>query len=80
MVYGTYQSYLRRGIDHLRASLSDAKKEEYILGVKLVRGAYHTLEVSTHAKGIRDGAENEVPPVWMQKNETDATYNAVSTS
>ncbi|KAF9507110.1 hypothetical protein BS47DRAFT_1373974 [Hydnum rufescens UP504] len=77
LVYGTYQSYLRRGIDHLRTSLSDARKEGYILGVKLVRGAYHTLEISTHAKGMRDGAGNEVevPPVWTQRSETDATYN-----
>jgi len=77
LVYGTYQSYLRRGIDHLRTSLSEAKREGYTLGIKLVRGAYHTFEVSAHRNRISGASGNEVgvPPVWTRKNETDYTYN-----
>jgi len=78
LVFGTYQSYLRRGIAHLQSSISDAKKGGYTLGIKLVRGAYQPLELSFYAKGSskRVGNTDSEPPVWREKSLTDNTYNA----
>ncbi|KAG9003332.1 hypothetical protein FRB94_003216 [Tulasnella sp. JGI-2019a] len=45
LVYGTYQAYLCRNTMHLIRSLELAQKEKFILGVKLVRGAYHDQEL-----------------------------------
>lgn len=77
LVYGTYQAYLRRTPSHLAAALADAKVDNYALGVKLVRGAYHPHELSAHAApdkycSISSDAE---PPVWTSKSETDMCYN-----
>ncbi|KAG8859056.1 hypothetical protein FRB96_004626 [Tulasnella sp. 330] len=44
LVYGTYQAYLRRNTLHLLRNLELAQEENFILGVKLVRGAYHEQE------------------------------------
>ena len=49
--------------DHLQSCLRDAKRHGYALGVKLVRGAYHTQEQAA-ASGV----------VWTQKSETDECY------
>lgn len=62
---------------HLAAALADAKVDNYALGVKLVRGAYHPHELSAHAApdkycSISSDAE---PPVWTSKSETDMCYN-----
>jgi len=62
-VYATYQAYLQRNFDHLKKCLQDAKRDGYALGVKLVRGAYHTHEQAA-ASGV----------VWTQKSETDECY------
>lgn len=82
LVFGTYQSYLRRGLPHLQASLEDANKYNYVLGVKLVRGAYQPLEVATHKANYEKGSPtyrgDADAPVWYEKPDTDATYNAVS--
>jgi len=40
VVYNTYQAYLKSTPAQLAKHLADAKREEYTLGVKLVRGAY----------------------------------------
>lgn len=79
LVYGTYQSYLRRGVSHLQASIADAKKHGYMLGVKLVRGAYQPLEVSVHTNGAKSPEDHRAadPPVWCEKADTDDTYNSV---
>lgn len=59
---GTYQAYLRRNPAHLQASLDNAQKEGYILGVKLVRGAYHEQE----RKKWRDEGRGRFgkDPIW----------------
>ena len=78
-IYGTYQSYLRRALPHLALSLSDARKEGYMVGVKLVRGAYQGMEVDewrSRAGNNSNGGEGTVPPVWTVKADTDETYNA----
>ncbi|PFH48288.1 hypothetical protein AMATHDRAFT_150233 [Amanita thiersii Skay4041] len=84
LVYGTYQAYLRRTPGHLADALEDARKHNYSLGVKLVRGAYHPYEVAAHisAKSPSKGHEASMsispdpePPVWISKTETDTCYN-----
>ncbi|KAF5356255.1 hypothetical protein D9756_004340 [Leucocoprinus leucothites] len=77
LVYTTYQAYLRRTPSHLALSLEDARKNNYALGVKLVRGAYHPSEVAAHySKGSSLSiSPDELPPVWSKKDETDRCYN-----
>lgn len=80
LVYGTYQSYLRRGVPHLQACIADAKREGYMIGVKLVRGAYQPLELSVYEKQVAKGTwfGGSEPPVWTVKSDTDETYNKVT--
>lgn len=40
VVYGTYQAYLKSTPETLSQHLQEAKKKGFVLGVKLVRGAY----------------------------------------
>jgi proline dehydrogenase len=40
LVYGTYQAYAKRTPQVLAAHLEQARAEDFVLGVKLVRGAY----------------------------------------
>jgi len=70
--FGTY-----RTPSHLALSLEDARKNNFALGVKLVRGAYHPYEVAAHhSKGSSLSiSPDELPPVWAKKNETDRCYN-----
>ncbi|WWC94413.1 hypothetical protein V866_001255 [Kwoniella sp. B9012] len=72
LVYGTYQSYLRRNIQHLQRSLEHARQHEYCLGIKLVRGAYREQELQFWSDGRKEG----IPPVWSTKVETDICYNS----
>lgn len=44
LVFNTFQAYLRRTPMSLAASLERARKNNYALGVKLVRGAYYDQE------------------------------------
>ncbi|TFK28355.1 FAD-linked oxidoreductase [Coprinopsis marcescibilis] len=85
LVYATYQAYLRRTREHLAYSLRDAERNGYALGVKLVRGAYHPHELGAHAAARGGGADpaaksvsispDTLPPVWLEKGETDNTFN-----
>ncbi|KAF9466940.1 FAD-linked oxidoreductase-like protein [Collybia nuda] len=80
LIYGTYQAYLQRTPGHLAQSFADAKANNYALGVKLVRGAYHPHEIAAHA-GVSDKRSLSIspdpqPPVWMTKAETDQCYDA----
>ena len=64
--------------------MEDAKKGNYALGVKLVRGAYQPYEVEAHAKRhLRSNlsttkylsiSPEEDPPVFTEKEHTDAAY------
>ena len=40
VIYGTYQAYAKRTPGLLSQHLAEAKKNDFVLGVKLVRGAY----------------------------------------
>lgn len=72
VIYQTFQAYLRSTPHRLTSALAHAKSNGYTLGVKLVRGAYHPLEVAKHES---DPTKSGPPPVWSEKNETDACYN-----
>ena len=60
--------------------------EGYSLGVKLVRGAYHPHEVAAHSSTAAPSDAQQphtlsispepVPPVWLEKADTDARYDA----
>lgn len=64
IVYGTYQAYLQSTPETLSRHLSIAQDEGFILGVKLVRGAY---------------MGSDLPHLfWSTKEETDRTYNGVA--
>ncbi|KAJ7649532.1 FAD-linked oxidoreductase-like protein [Mycena polygramma] len=85
LVYATFQAYLRRTPAHLVHALRDAQRHKYALGVKLVRGAYHTHETAAHPATAATGPEahtqtlsispEALPPVWVQKADTDAAYD-----
>ncbi|KXN86159.1 Proline dehydrogenase 1, mitochondrial [Leucoagaricus sp. SymC.cos] len=77
LVYTTYQAYLRRTPSHLALSLEDARRSNYALGVKLVRGAYHPYELAAHRSkdSSMSISPDELPPVWFRKDETDRCYN-----
>ena len=69
--------------------MEDARKNNYCLGVKLVRGAYHPFEIAAHrtalefdakqnASGTRPSlsiSPDALPPVWERKQDTDDAYN-----
>ncbi|KAI0757553.1 FAD-linked oxidoreductase-like protein [Daedaleopsis nitida] len=92
LIYNTFQAYLRRTPEYLAQSISAARAEGYALGVKLVRGAYHPHEIDTHraASASRASASqsspsgnhdlsispDNMPPVWLAKDETDTCYDA----
>ncbi|KAI0668618.1 FAD-linked oxidoreductase-like protein [Trametes maxima] len=91
LVYATYQAYLRRTPEYLAQSITAARKEGYSLGVKLVRGAYHPHELVAHpsTNATADASlaspttstslsisPDPFPPVWQDKADTDARYNA----
>ncbi|EAU93303.2 proline dehydrogenase [Coprinopsis cinerea okayama7 len=80
LIYATYQAYLRRVPLQLAHNLHDAKSNNYSLGVKLVRGAYHPYETNAH-RTFKNGGKSlcisseDLPPVWLEKHETDKAYD-----
>ena len=68
-VYNTYQLYRHDKLEDLKQAYSKARKEGYILGAKLVRGAYMNKE--------RERAEEMGYPSPIQPNKeaTDRDYN-----
>lgn len=85
LIYATFQAYLRRTPAYLAQSIKDAKLGHFSLGVKLVRGAYHSHELVAHptpqstiggptTKSLSISPD-ALPPVWTSKLETDACYN-----
>ncbi|WEW58921.1 proline dehydrogenase [Emydomyces testavorans] len=61
LIFGTYQAYLRSTSSTLAKHLAIAQSEGFVLGVKLVRGAYLGAE-PRHL-------------IWDTKDLTDKTYN-----
>lgn len=69
IVFATLQMYRHDRMPYLRRILEDAKENNYIAGVKLVRGAYMEAERERAAKmGYPD-------PICKDKPATDANYN-----
>ena len=68
-IYNTIQLYRKDRIIYLNNLLEKANKKDFILGVKIVRGAYYEKEVK------RAQEKNYPCPVHEFKYETDRDYN-----
>ena len=66
VVYGTYQAYLRSTPAMLARDLAAANAERFVLGVKLVRGAY----LGSDPRHL----------FWSTKEETDRVYDGIAES
>jgi proline dehydrogenase len=69
IVYNTYQMYRKDMLDHLTRDFEVARSKGYILGAKLVRGAYMEKE---RERALELGYES---PINNTKAETDELYN-----
>ncbi|TAF34689.1 MAG: proline dehydrogenase [Cytophagales bacterium] len=69
IVYNTYQMYCRNSLPKFQAAIQDAKNREYILGAKLVRGAYMERErARASEKGYAD-------PIQPNKQASDYDFD-----
>jgi len=69
IVYNTFQMYRKDKLDFLKASHEKAMSNNYLLGAKLVRGAYMDKERNY-------ATENKIPDVINpDKKSTDQMYN-----
>jgi len=70
IIYNTFQMYRHDRLPYLKAAYKEARKEKYLLGAKIVRGAYMQKE--------RERAEElgYASPIQVDKAATDADYNA----
>ena len=68
-IYNTLQMYRTDRLNYLNKIISVAKKEKFLLGIKLVRGAYHQQEIDRALKLKYD------IPVFKTKNESDESFN-----
>lgn len=69
IVINTYQMYRTDRLAVLRKNIQEAKDKDYLLGVKLVRGAYMEKE------RIRAAKMGYPSPIQSSKEETDQAYN-----
>ena len=68
-IFNTYQLYCHGTLPYLKESAAKAKEKGYILGAKLVRGAYMEKERARAAeKGYTD-------PIQPDKKSTDRDYD-----
>ncbi|MBA4276322.1 proline dehydrogenase family protein [Flavobacterium sp.] len=70
IVYNTLQMYRWDRLDYLKKLHIKAKKEEFFIGMKLVRGAYMEKE---NERAIEKGYPT---PICASKEATDENYNA----
>lgn len=70
IVYNTYQLYRYETLDALKGAYLIAKQRGYILGGKLVRGAYMEKE------RLRARENEYFNPIHVSKEATDSDYNA----
>ena len=69
VVYNTIQLYRHDRLNFLKESFEEAQKKNFILGVKLVRGAYMEKE-------RKRAISNSYPsPIQPNKDKTDTDYN-----
>ncbi|KAF8480788.1 FAD-linked oxidoreductase [Russula ochroleuca] len=76
LIYVTCQAYLRRTPEYLARSLRDAASNQYSLGIKLVRGAYHEQEVMPNSPSLSLTTNASWPPVFTSKEDTDRCFDA----
>jgi proline dehydrogenase len=69
-VYNTFQMYRHDRLDFLKKSFALAQEKGYILGAKLVRGAYMEKE------RLRASTKGYPSPIQPDKTSTDNDYNA----
>lgn len=69
IVYNTFQMYRHDRLDYLKRSYKSSVEKQYLLGAKLVRGAYMEKE-RQRAKEL-----NYTSPIQKDKSETDKDYN-----
>ena len=70
IVYNTYQLYRYETLDALKGAYLKARQKGYILGGKLVRGAYMEKE------RLRARENEYFNPIHISKEATDSDYNA----
>ncbi|RPE12139.1 proline dehydrogenase [Chitinophaga lutea] len=70
IVYNTFQLYRHDRLDFLQASFEKARAGNYLLGAKLVRGAYMEKERK------RAEEENYTSPIQPNKDAADEDYDA----
>lgn len=70
LVYNTFQLYRTDRLDFLKSSFEKAVKNGYILGAKIVRGAYMEKE-RERAKEL-----GYASPILANKNEVDVSFNS----
>ena len=68
-IFNTIQLYRNDRIAYLKEILIDAKNNNYFVGLKLVRGAYHGQEIG------RANSLNYPCPVHRKKEDTDKDFN-----
>lgn len=73
IVFNTFQMYRKDRLDFLKASFDKAQKGGYMLGAKVVRGAYMVKERERAAK------MNYPSPIQDTKEDTDTDFNAAIT-
>ncbi len=69
IVYNTFQMYRHDRLVYLEESYRDARSKGYLLGAKLVRGAYMEKE------RVRAAAMNYPSPIQPNKEATDKDYD-----
>ena len=69
IIFNTLQMYRKDRVQYLRKIIKDSKERKYILGLKIVRGAYHEKEIE------RSKLRNYKCPVYINKKQTDTEYN-----
>ena len=72
ILYNTYQCYLKRTEKWLKHDIHQANDGNYLLGIKLVRGAYMKSEAD-----YRKLTPNADEIIWESKQLTDANYNNI---
>ncbi len=70
VVYTTAQMYLKDKLSYLEGLMAKAEAQDFLVGVKLVRGAYMEKEAE---RALEKGYEN---PICTSKAETDENFNA----
>lgn len=69
IIYNTFQMYRKDMLDNLKSITQVAKDKGFMVGAKLVRGAYMEKE------RIRAHEENYCEPIHVDKKSTDTDYN-----